>query len=518
MNRLSLKRTKRRLLVASNRLPVAIDLSSGKGEIKDGSGGLVTALAPVIRNTGGMWIGWPGCELTDDVHDLLKSHNIEKSFNLEPINISTEEADNYYRGFSNQAIWPLFHDLLGQCKFDTGHWETYRKINRRFAEKIIEMVQPGDLVWIHDYHLMLVAHYLRQMNVNHPLAFFLHIPFPTHDLLRRLPWKNEIVRGLLEYDLVGFQTLRDRRNFTRTAKELLPELEINAKYRHSDIHFGLRSIKVGHYPISIDFSEFSDAAQSDEVVLQADLLRRECQTKSLILGVDRLDYTKGIPERLMAYERALEKYPDLQGNICLLQLAVPSRARMTAYQDIRDKLEGMVGRINGRFSRFGWQAIQYIYRSLDKNELLGCYRACDIGLLTPLRDGMNLVAKEYCASTVDNNGVLILSEFAGASEQLSRGAIVVNPYNLEQTADAIYRAYTMDQHERMRRMSMLRAEVKRNDIFRWVEWFLSSFNEDEIMEPRSSALPYGTLNSNVRIEHKHLPEISKKVLKEERNV
>lgn len=518
MNRLSLKNTKRRLLVASNRLPVAIDLSSGKAEIKDCSGGLVTALAPIINNKGGMWIGWPGCELTPEVENLLAQCNLEKAFNLQPINISPEEAENYYRGFSNQAIWPLFHDLLGQCKFDINHWEAYRLVNRRFAQKIIEIVQPGDLIWIHDYHLMLVAHYLRQMNVNHPLAFFLHIPFPTHDLLRRLPWKNEIVRGLLEYDLVGFQTLRDRRNFTRTAKELLPELEINAKYRHSDIHFGLRSIKAGHYPISIDFSEFSDAAQTDEVALQADLLKRKCQTKSLILGVDRLDYTKGIPERLMAYERALEKYPDLQGNICLLQLAVPSRARMSAYQDIREKLEGLVGRINGRFSKFGWQAIQYIYRSLDRDELLGCYRACDIGLLTPLRDGMNLVAKEYCASTVDNNGVLILSEFAGASEQLSRGAIVVNPYNLEETADAIYRAYTMDQHERERRMSLLRAEIKRNDIFRWVEWFLSSFDADEVEEQKSSALPYGTLNPNVRIEHKHLPAIIEEAVKQDQEV
>ncbi|NIP43510.1 MAG: trehalose-6-phosphate synthase [candidate division Zixibacteria bacterium] len=500
MDKITWRRSKRRLLVVSNRLPICIKSDGGRMEIQPGSGGLVTALAPIIRNTGGVWIGWPGCELTPEVDRLIRNYNIEHLFNLQAINISEEEVENYYRGFSNEAVWPLFHDLLGQCKFEGEHWEYYRNVNRRFAEKILEIAEPGDLIWIHDYHLIMVAHYLRQMNVQHPLAFFLHTPFPNYDLLRRLPWKDHIIGGLLDYDLIGFQTRRDRRNFCRCAKELIPSLDIKAFYRHSNVHYGRREIKVGNFPISIDFSEFSDGARAEEVEKEANYLKQKCQSKSLVLGVDRLDYTKGIPERFLAYERALEKYPELRGNICLLQLAVPSRSHLSAYQDIRETLEWMVGRINGRFSEFGWQAIQYIYRSVSRTELLGFYRACDIGLLTPLRDGMNLVAKEFCASTVDNNGVLILSEFAGASEQLSKGAIMVNPYNREETADAIYQAYNMDLAERARRMNILRSEVKRNDIFRWVEWFLSSFREYEREEAASAIHPNNRQPVRSRVE------------------
>jgi trehalose 6-phosphate synthase len=481
-------------------LPVSIKSSEGQREIRPGAGGLVTALAPIVRNTGGVWIGWPGCELTSEVQDLIRNYNIEKSFDLKAVNLTEEEVQNYYLGFSNEALWPLFHDLLGQCMFEGVHWEFYKNVNRKFAEKIVEVAQPGDLIWIHDYHLILVAHYLRQMNVDHPLAFFLHTPFPGYDLLRRLPWKDQILGGLLDFDLVGFQTLRDRRNFCRSSKEFMPELDIKAFYRHSIVRYGRREIKVGNFPISIDFSEFSDCAQSEEVEREANFLKNKCQSKSLMLGVDRLDYTKGIPERFLAYERALEKYPELRGNICLLQLAVPSRSHLSAYQDIRETLEWMVGRINGRFSEFGWQAIQYIYRSVSRTELLGFYRACDIGLLTPLRDGMNLVAKEFCASTVDNNGVLILSEFAGASEQLAKGAIMVNPYNREETADAIYRAYTMDLEERAKMMTVLRSEVKRNDIFRWVEWFLSSCRAYEREEAASEIHPNNSKPVKGRVE------------------
>jgi len=510
MNRLVWKGGKRRLVAVSNRLPTVVKNIQGTRTIKSGAGGLVTAMAPIIKSTGGVWLGWPGCELTPEVEELLNQYRNVNSIDLRAVSISPEEEKKYYRGFSNEAIWPLFHDLLGHCKFELENWETYLEVNRRFAEKIIEVVRPGDFIWVHDYQLLMVAHFLRQMNVNHPLAFFLHIPFPSFDLLRRLPWKNEIVRGLLEFDLIGFQTLRDRRNFTRCSKELIPQIEVNAKARYSDIHFGLRSIKVGHFPISIDFDEFADLAKSDEVAGVARNLRQQCNAQGLVLGVDRLDYTKGIPERLLAFERSLEKYPDLIGKLSLLQLVVPSRSHLLSYRNLKEDLDGMVGRINGRFSRFGWQAIQYMYRAVTRVELLGFYRASEIGLLTPLRDGMNLIAKEYCASNVDDNGVLILSEFAGASEQLSKGAIVVNPYNREETADAIYRAYMMDPGERQHRMRLLRAEVKRNDIFKWVDWFLTAFSDQEAEETKmSSPRPYDTLPSEVKISHQHLQPLSK---------
>ncbi len=507
MNKLTWKGSRKRLLVVSNRLPIAVKNSGEDVSVKQGSGGLVTALAPVVKDTGGIWLGWPGCELTDEVQTELDRYNEGSKMTLKAIRITPEEEKKYYRGFSNEAVWPLFHDLLGQCDFDTENWEVYKQVNRRFAEKIIEVTKPGDIIWVHDYQLLMVAHYLRQMNVHQPLAFFLHIPFPNYDLLRRLPWKNEIVRGLLEYDLVGFQTNRDRRNFTRGAKEIHPEIEINAKYRYTDMHFGQRVIKVGHFPISIDYDEFNEKAKSVEVTREARNLHVRCQAESLILGVDRLDYTKGIPERLKAFERALEKYPELCGKVSLLQLVVPSRSHLPAYRNLKEILDSMVGRINGRFSRFGWQAIQYVYRSLDRTELLGCYRACEVALITPLRDGMNLVAKEYCASTIDNNGVLILSEFAGAAEQLSKGAIMVNPYNVEETADAIYRAHTMELSEREKRMRAMRMDVKRNDIFQWVDWFLTAFDHESSKQPKASARPYDTLPEDVRIEHRHMETI-----------
>jgi trehalose 6-phosphate synthase/phosphatase len=510
MDRLIWKGGQRRLLVASNRLPIAIENIKGRKSMTSGAGGLVTALAPIIKNTGGVWVGWPGCELTGDVRKLLNDYKDENSIDLRAVSISPEEAKKYYRGFSNEAIWPLFHDLLGHCRFEFENWETYLDINRRFAEKIIEVVRPGDFIWIHDYQLLMVAHFLRQMNIRHPLAFFLHIPFPSYDLLRRLPWKSEIIRGLLENDLIGFQTLRDRRNFTRSAKELMPQLEVNAKARYSDIHFGLRSIKVGHFPISIDFDDFDHHARSIEVAREAKSLHEHCNAGSLILGVDRLDYTKGIPERFLAFERTLEKYPELVGKLSLLQLVVPSRSHLPAYRDLKEHLDGIVGRINGRFSRFGWQPIQYMYRAVTRTELLGFYRACEIGLLTPLRDGMNLVAKEYCASTVDGNGVLILSEFAGASEQLGKGAIMVNPYNQEETANSIHRAFIMDIKEREKRMRILRAEVKRNNIYKWVDWFLTAFSDQEAEEVMRAERPYDTLPADVKVAHKHLEPLSKK--------
>ncbi|MBD3382714.1 MAG: trehalose-6-phosphate synthase [candidate division Zixibacteria bacterium] len=505
-----MKHGNRRLLVVSNRLPVSISGEEGEKQVKPGAGGLVTAMNPIMKSSEGVWIGWPGCELSDEVKQLLSDYNLDGDFQVEGVKVTPEEERRYYRGFSNEALWPLFHDLLGHCNFEFDDWKVYSKINRRFAKKIVEVTQSGDFIWVHDYQLIMVAHYLRQMNIHQPLAFFLHTPFPSPDLIRRLPWKNEIIRGLLEYDLIGFQTYRDRRNFLRGAKELMPELQIRSRARYSDIRFGMRTIKVGHFPISIDFREFNQHARTRDVAVEARKLDDMCHAESLMLGVDRLDYTKGIPDRLLAIERALEKYPELIGKISLLQLVVPSRSKLSSYRNLKADLDSMVGRINGRFSKFGWQPIQYMYRAVSRTELLGFYRACDIALITPLRDGMNLVCKEYCASSTDRNGVLILSEFAGAADQMGKGAILVNPYNREETADAICDAFYMDSRERRRRMKTLRAEVKRNDIFRWVDWFLTAFKSWQDESPMASARPYDTLPRNVRISAQELYPLNRK--------
>ncbi len=323
----------------------------------------------------------------------------------------------------------------------------------------------------------MVAHYLRQLGLRRTkISFFLHIPFPSYDLFRRLPWNGELIYAMMEYDLLGFQTKRDRRNFLRCVKEFMPEVAILAhKSRFTDVQYGSRRVRIGYYPISIDYKDFNDRAHDPEVTKVSYDIHRKLSNRRLMLGLDRLDYTKGIPQRFRAFERALEKYPKLHGNLSMIQVLIPSRTRLPDYIDLKSQLDELAGRINGRFSKHEWLPIFYMFHSLKPAELLGHYRACEIALITPLRDGMNLVAKEYCASSIDNNGVLILSEFAGAADQLSKGALIVNPYDVEGTADAIYEAFKMPIAETSRRMRVMRTEIKRNDVHQWAAQYLSTF-------------------------------------------
>lgn len=461
------------LIVVSNRLPVAIFKEDDRWQVKPSTGGLVTALSPIISQTNGMWIGWPGCPDDAPAEELLKEYSQQLNYQVKPILISKDEIEKFYLGFSNNSIWPLFHDLLGHFSFKYDEWNTYVEVNRRFAEVIANTARPDDLIWVHDYHLLLVGHFLRELGVTNRLNFFLHIPFPSYDLYRRLPWKNELLQAVLDYDHIGFQTPSDRRNFIQCVKWLTPEAVRTVKKRLSFINYNKHTSKLGYYPISIDFDEFNEGAKAREVADAAWYLHENLNSKTLVLGLDRLDYTKGIPNRFLAFERMLEKYPETVGKISLIQVVVPSRTKVHDYQVLKSELDTLAGRINGRFSRHGWIPIHYQFREMDRTQLLGHYFACEIALITPLRDGMNLVAKEYCASTIDDNGVLILSEFAGAAAQMAKGALIVNPYDLESTADAIYAAYIMNPEEKQRRMRILRNEVKRNDVRRWVNWFLS---------------------------------------------
>ncbi len=466
------KQQGQRFLIVSNRLPAVIGRQQDEWRIRPGSGGLVTALEPIMRKEKGLWVGWPGCGEEAPLEDLLQKFEKEHGYRLAAVPLSDQEVEKYYRGFSNEALWPLFHDLLGFCRFSLENWQVYQAVNQRFAESIAEQAGPEDLIWVHDYQLVLVGRNLRKLGLEQPLAYFLHIPFPAPDLFRRLPWKNEIIQGLLAYDLLGFQTTRDRRNFVNSALALVPDTEILSRQRHhTELRVGQRTVRVGHYPISIDFDEFNDGARAKEVEDAAWYLHENLHGRQLVLGVDRLDYTKGIPERFLAFERALEKYPELITNASLLQVVVPSRTLVPDYQNLKETLDQLAGRINARFGRSEWNPIFYVFRSLDRTQLLARYRTSEIALITPLRDGMNLVAKEYCAASVDNNGVLILSEFAGAADQLGKGALLVNPFDIEGTADAIHRAFTMEPGERRRRMSLLRNEIRRNDVHRWVERF-----------------------------------------------
>lgn len=467
----------KQLVVVSNRLPVAVESTDEGWKVKPAPGGLVTALAPTMRETKGLWIGWPGC--TDEVPaDRLLSELEGMEYGLKAVSLNEEEIARYYRGFSNKSLWPLFHDLLGHFSFATENWQMYIEVNRKFAETIARSVSQDSVIWVHDYQLILVGKFLRELGLQQQLNYFLHIPFPSPDLFRRLPVSREIMEGLLEYDHVGFQTARDSRNFIQCVKWHSPESRRLSYKRQSRIRHAGRDIKVGHYPISIDFREFADLAASSGVAEASWYLHENLHSRTLVLGLDRLDYTKGIPDRFLAFERALEKYEELQGKISLVQIVVPSRLYVSEYQDLKKELDELAGRINGRFAEHGWVPINYQFRNLDRVQLLGHYRACEIALITPLRDGMNLVAKEYCAAQIEGHGVLILSEFAGAAQQLGKGAILVNPYDKDGVADAIYTAHVMPPEEREQRMKLLRTEVKRTDVRRWVKWFLAEEKRD----------------------------------------
>jgi len=482
-----------RMVVISNRLPIVLaQQSKGSWTIESGSGGLVTALSPVLRDQNGLWIGWPGTNAEDlppraRLQELLSQGTRETGYALKPVNLTHEEIQNYYYGFSNEILWPLFHDLFSQCNFDPAYWKTYQDVNRKFAQAVVEHTTESDYIWVHDYHLILLGGELKKAGVERKTGYFLHVPFPPLDIFLKLPWRFEILDALLEYDLVGFQTVRDRRNFIGCVRSLLG-YRVTGRGQINSIQTHDREVLVGAFPISIDYKEFASCAMKQEVAETAWIIHANLPGRQLILGVDRLDYTKGIPHRLLAFELALARYPEMRGKVTLVQVVVPSRRDVPEYEKLKQEIEQLVGEINGRFTQVGWTPIQYIFRSLSRNELVAYYRTCEIALITPLKDGMNLVAKEYCASKVENNGVLILSEFAGAASQLYQNVLLVNPYDRQGVARAIHQAFTMSQEERKERMTRLRRTIQRNNIYSWVKEFLRAWIYKDLSESNSEEL------------------------------
>jgi trehalose 6-phosphate synthase/phosphatase len=463
-----------RLILVSNRLPFALE-SAGEGQwsVKPSPGGLVSALGPVLRGRGGTWIGWPG--VAGEIPDApFAEATRDAGYEVVPVTLSEAERDEFYYGYSNEVIWPLFHDLQSFCHFEPAFWETYKAVNERYAEAIARHCQPGDFIWVHDYHLMYVAQALRERGVHAALTFFLHIPFPPYDIFAKLPQQQRLLRALLQFDLLGFQTRRDLRNFLQCVRRVMPEGNLLPSRKLQVIRFDKRKIRAGRFPIGIDFGSFEKGAVSEEVARRARELRAAFPGCQIMLGVDRLDYSKGIPERLRAFRDALERYEELRGRVVLIQNVVPSRVEIPRYHEFKDRIDRLVGDINGRFSTDTWLPVHYRFRSLDRDDLLAHYRACEIALVTPLKDGMNLVAKEYCACCVEKNGVLILSQFAGAAEQLKRDALLVNPYDVEQVADTILKAFRMSRTERSARMKRMRRAVSNENVFRWVDSFLTA--------------------------------------------
>lgn len=492
-----------RLIVVSNRLPAVVSQEpDGRWRTRPASGGLVTALAPILRARGGLWVGWTGAVTEDgaDLDDLI-TLNQELGYSLVPVSISAWERDNFYLGFTNEVIWPLFHDLQSRCTFNPDYWTAFEAVNRTFATSVAAQARPGDTIWVQDYHLMQVGQELRALGVHEPLSFFLHIPFPAPDIFLKLPWREQVLRALLAYDLVGFQTQRDQQNFVQCVQTLFgaspsgaglsassPSVELastddETEFSGADrsaltrLRVDSRLVRVGSFPIGIDFASFADAAAEPSVTTMVDAIRAALPQTKMILGVDRLDYTKGILERLEAFRKALEREPELCEHVTFFQVVVPSRTDIAGYAALKQEIERRVGEINGQFTRLGWVPIHYVFRSLGREELLAFYRTADIALITPLKDGMNLVAKEYCACSIED-GVLILSEFAGAAEQLRGGVLLVNPYDVDGVADAIVRACQMPRTERQARMGLLRDLVRRQDVFWWAGTLLAEAGED----------------------------------------
>ncbi|NUQ50071.1 MAG: trehalose-6-phosphate synthase, partial [Phycisphaerae bacterium] len=460
-----------RLLVVSNRLPVVLEQTDQGWHTRPGSGGLVTALAPVLSKWDGTWVGWPGVPHADDL-DLdrtLAGAVMEQGYKLAPVPLTADEQRGFYEGFSNQIIWPLFHDLQSLCNFEPEYWTSYVTVNAKFADVVVRTARSGDFVWVHDYHLMGLAARLRQHLPLNRLGFFLHIPFPPPGIFCKLPWRGEVLEDLLRYDLVGFQTPRDLANFIDCVRTLLPGARKRrgprgtVRLSHRD-----RTCVLGAFPIGIDFQEFADVAASAAVAERVKELRADMQGQRVVLGVDRLDYTKGIPYRLRAFQRALRRFPDLHRNVTLLQVVVPSRESVQEYQDLKAQIEQIVSQVNGEFTQPGWVPIHHVFRSVSREELVAYYRLADVALVTPLKDGMNLVAKEYCACQCDGDGVLILSEFAGSAVQLGRAAVVVNPYDLDRVAEAVHYAVSLTPQQRRPAMRKLRRNVRDHDVHRWV--------------------------------------------------
>lgn len=473
-----------RLVVVSNRLPIVLKREAeGNWSVKPGAGGLVTALQPVLRNRGGVWIGWPGTtEEVPELKRILGEAAGGAGYRFKPVLLTEEEQHNFYFGYANEIIWPLFHDLTTMCNFDPSYLQAGVSVNRKYAEKITEAARPNDFVWVHDYHLMLTAQALRAMGYGGKVAFFLHIPFPPLDIFLKLPQRKALLRGLLDYDMLGFQTARDRRNFIQCVRTLLKEAQVKTQGRLHTVKTPTREVRVGAFPIGIDFNEFAKHAQTSEVRQRAEQIYGQLGGGQIVLGVDRLDYTKGIPDRMNAFRLALRRHPELRGKLTLVQIVVPSRADIPRYAELKEEIERLVGEINGEFTSAEWTPIKYIHRNMPREELLAYYRAAETALVTPLKDGMNLVAKEFCAASTDENATLILSEFAGAAAQLHGGALLVNPHDLEAVAEAIYQAYTMDPGERRGRMRRMRRAVRTEDIFWWVDAFMRAAIERDLRD------------------------------------
>ncbi|WP_435746321.1 alpha,alpha-trehalose-phosphate synthase (UDP-forming) [Nocardioides sp. SYSU DS0663] len=456
------------LVVVANRLPVdRVHLADGTPGWRRSPGGLVTAIEPVMRANDGTWMGWPGG--TDQGMEPFEDDGMK----LVPMSMTREEIEGHYEGFSNGTLWPLYHDLVAKPEFHREWWDAYVAVNRRFAERAAELTSEGATVWVHDYQMQLVPQMLRDLRPDLRIGFYLHIPFPPAELFQQLPWRRQILEGLLGADLVGFQLPGAAQNFIRLVRQRV------GHKTHRDLVYlpDGRTVRAKAFPISIDAAGFESLARSEPVAARAEEIRAALgNPRKVFLGIDRLDYTKGIYARLRAFaELIADGHLDVEDAV-FVQVAVPSREQVEQYRILRDEIDRLVGRINGDLGRIGRPAISYLHSSYPREEMAALYRTADVMVVTPYRDGMNLVAKEYVACRFEDTGALVLSEFAGAADEL-RQAWLVNPYDINGMKSALLDAYHADSRETTRRMRAMRRTVTQHDVAAWADSFMSELGE-----------------------------------------
>ncbi|RYE25119.1 MAG: bifunctional alpha,alpha-trehalose-phosphate synthase (UDP-forming)/trehalose-phosphatase [Sphingobacteriales bacterium] len=459
----------KRVIIVSNRLPVKVSKVGGIRRFVPSEGGLATGLSSVAQNGDNLWIGWPGADIAEsEQQEVIDELNNQS---LHPIFLSKKEIANFYEGFSNETLWPLFHYFPSYITYNPEYWDDYYAVNKKFADSITSIATNDDIIWIHDYQLMLVPEMVRKVLPDVSIGFFQHIPFPSFELFRSLPWRKEVLRGMLGADVIGFHTYDDVRHFLSSTNRI-----INVQGAGNELRVDNRLVTVDAFPMGIDYQKFSQLAD-DKVVKQHERkIKKLIDNKKLIISIDRLDYSKGIVQRLLAYQLFLERYPECRGKMTMLQLVVPSRDNVPKYKELKEEMNRLISEINGRFGKLDWQPIRHFYRSFPDKLLSALYRAADVALVTPLRDGMNLVSKEFVASKTDGKGVLILSETAGASRELS-DALIINPNDIWDYAETINYALNMPEDKQKKRMQAMQQIVSRFDVFTWVENFMSKLEE-----------------------------------------
>ncbi|MCB2379569.1 bifunctional alpha,alpha-trehalose-phosphate synthase (UDP-forming)/trehalose-phosphatase [Hymenobacter sp. BT635] len=454
-----------RTIIVSNRLPTKAQRTEEGLHFTPSEGGLATGLGSIYRADGNVWVGWPGVEIEDPTEQQLVTEELRND-SMAPVFLTQEEIRDYYEGFSNELLWPTFHYFSQHAVYEQAYWDAYVTVNRKFCDAVLALAGPEDTIWVHDYQLLLLPQMLRAERPDASIGFFLHIPFPSQELIRVLPWRRELLEGMLGADLLGFHTYGYMRHFLSSVSQLLGYPSQNGL-----IEAGQRSVLVDAFPMGVDYDKYAQVAESEEARASELLYRDALGDTRVILSIDRLDYTKGIAERLRAYERMLQLYPEWRGRVTLLMLVVPSRDQVEKYRALKVEIDELVGRINADYRTITWTPIQYFYRSFPLEQLSGLYRLAEVALVTPMRDGMNLVAKEFIASKGERPGVLILSERAGAARELS-DALIINPTDTRQLAEAMHEALVMPEDEQLLRLSNMQSVVSTYNVYHWVRLFM----------------------------------------------